>query len=114
MAYYKIKYPEGGDPFLMPRRLPYVINSINKRIEKNWVKPPPAMASTRLWESFFYNCMDLKVLEKLDIILIDVLKFIDRKKENPQNDKGRTLCLEYLQKRKSNSPSEIKVKKRGW
>lgn len=109
LEYYAKHYSKGGDSLLMPRRLPYEINSIRRRIEKNWIKPPPAMASTRLWEAFFYNCMDLNVLEKLDIILIDVLRYIDRKKEKPVSSESRDKCLTYLEKRKDSPPS-----KRGW
>jgi hypothetical protein len=103
---------------LMPKRLDYDVLTINRRLEKNWVKPPPAMASIRYWEAFFYNCMDLNVLEKLDTILVRLLNHIDKKKEKPVEDKSRTECLNYLQKRKSEPqlsiPSAIRAKKRTW
>jgi hypothetical protein len=108
LEYYKKHYPEGGDPLLMPRRLPHQINTIQKRIEKNWVKPPPAMASPRLWESFLYNCIDLNVLEKLDIVLVDLLKYLDKKKEKPDSE-SRDKCLNYLEKRKTEP-----ARKRTW
>lgn len=114
LAYYKIKYSKPGVYPLMPRRLPYEVNSIQKRFAKNWTKPPPAMASHNYWESFFYNCMDFKTLEKLDIILVDLLKYLDKKKEKPAEDKGRDECLNYLSKTKTERQMLSQQKKRGW
>jgi hypothetical protein len=115
LEYYAKHYSDSAtdedkrNPALMPRRLQHAVNTINKRLEKNWVKPPPAMASHNYWESFFYNCMDLNVLEKLDIILIELLKFIDKKKEKPEPNESRDKCLNYLEKRKTEP-----AKKRTW
>ena len=95
------------NPMLMSGRLMYDYSSISRRLETSWDKPPPAMASIRYWETFLYNCMDIAILNKLDIVVTSLINYLSKKKENPNNDKGRKVCLNYLEKRKTMTQEQI-------